>query len=255
MARAINRLTTRAAAALREPGLYADGGGLYLRIDQAGARRWTFVFHMAGKRREMGVGPASEVSLAQARETGASAGEQVRQGVDPIAARRAVSAPATPTFGAVAHELIADLTPGWRSDKHAGQWAATLETHAAALMVKPVDAITTEDVLGALKPIWTTMPETASRVRGRVERVLDAATVKGLRAGPNPARWRGHLALLLPPRVRLSRGHFTALPYDEVAAFMRALTDQEGVGARALAFTVLTAARTGMTVGARWSEL
>ena len=255
MAREINRLTARGVAGLREPGLHADGAGLYLRIDQAGARRWTFVFHLAGRRRELGLGSAADVDLKAARAGAASAREVIRQGGDPIADRRAGAAPCTPTFGAVADELIQSLRPGWRSGKHAEQWAATLQAHAAALRAMPVDAVATEHVLAALQPLWAEKPETASRVRGRIERVLDAAKARGLRDGDNPARWRGHLSLLLPPRRKLARGHFDALPYPDAPALMRRLATHPGLGAQALRFTILTAGRTSMTLGATWAEI
>lgn len=173
-------------------------------------------------------------------------------GRNPIAARRqaAIEASEAKTFGEVAAMLLDDLTPQWKNEKHRAQWKTTLETDAAALHRISVAHVTTEDVLDVLKPIWAKKPETASRLRGRIERVLDAAKAKGLRTEENPARWKGHLVLLLPKRQRLTRGHHAAMPFDDVHALIAALRPGQGIGARALEFTILTAARTGETIGA-----
>jgi integrase len=144
---------------------------------------------------------------------------------------------------------------GFRNEKHKAQWKSTLATYAAPLKDKPVDTIGTDDVLAVLKPIWTTKPETASRVRGRIEKVLDAAKAKGFRQGENPARWRGHLDHLLPRQSKLARRHHAAMPYERVAAFIGELRQRESVAAPALEFCILTAARTGEVLGARWSEI
>ena len=162
----------------------------------------------------------------------------------------------TPSFGAFADELFASLD-GWRDPKHRAQWRMTLKEYAAPLRPKPVDAITTEDVLTVLRPLWTEKPETASRLRGRIEKVLDAAKAKGHIASPweNPARWRGHLDHLLPKARKLSRGHHPALPFDGVPDFLEELRARSAVAARALEFTILTAARSGETLGARWDEI
>jgi integrase len=159
------------------------------------------------------------------------------------------------TFGAFADQLVPELAKGFRNDKHIAQWSSTLRTYAAPLRSKPIAEITTDDVLAVLQPIWTTKSETASRVRGRIERVLDAARARGLREGENPARWRGHLDHLLPKRKRLTRGHHAALPFQQVPDFVAQLRQRDAIAARALEFVILTAARSGEVLGARWSEI
>ena len=222
MARFINRLSARTVATLTEPRLHADGNGLYLRVEPSGAKRWTFIFHRHGKRKEMGFGSTIDVSLAEARELAREARRLVRAGENPIQERRkARAAKSLNTFGEVADQLIADLSPQWKSSVHIRQWRTALEVDAAALRPLPVTTITTENVLGVLRPIWQIKPETASRVRARIERVLDAAKASGLRSGENPARWKGHLALLLPRRKKLTRGHHAALPYERIGKFMK----------------------------------
>lgn len=248
----INRLTSRTVDSKNTPGLHPDGQGLYLRIGKG--KRWVFLYQWNQKRREMGLGPASGSNLAQARRDAATAREMVRQGVDPIAARQAEKRVGI-TFGEVADGYIASHKEGWRNAKHRQQWTNTLTTYAASLRPLPVADITTADVLGVLRPIWTVKPETASRVRGRIENILDAAKARGLRAGENPAAWRGNLAHLLPKRSKLTRGHHRALPYAQMPCFWQALGVRTGVAAKALQFTILTAARTSETLGARWSEI
>jgi len=159
------------------------------------------------------------------------------------------------TFGTFADEFIETMMPQWRNEKHRWQWKATLRDHAAALAPKPLDGITTDDVLAVLRPIWSKIPETASRLRGRIEKVLNAAKAAGLREGENPARWRGHLDLRLPRRQRLTRGHHAALPCKDMPASMADLTRRDSTSARALAFCILTAARTGEVLGATWPEI
>lgn len=253
MARAINRLTVKTVAALREPGMHADGAGLYLKVDQTLNRRWVLVFFWRGKRREMGLGSAETVSLAAARQAAATARQMVAECVDPIGARK-LEAGAAVTFRDFAEQVIVDLTPGWKSPKTDSQWRASLDTHAGAIAKRPVSDIDTEDVLLVLKPIWQALPETASRVRARIERVLDVAKIKGLRKGENPARWRGHLQLLLAKQARV-RGHHTALAYEGVPAFIQRLRARPAIAARALEFTILAATRTSETREARWSEI
>lgn len=250
--RAINRLSARSVAAHKEPGLYPDGQGLYLRVGKG--KRWVYVFQWRGKRREMGLGSADAVSLAEAREAAGEARAQVRRGVDPIAMREVAKA-AGKTFGDVADDFIAAKKAGWRNAKHRQQWTNSLATYAKKLRDMPVSEITTDDVLEVLKPIWTTKPETASRVRGRVENVLDAAKAQRLRTGENPAAWRGNLAHLLPTRSKLTRGHQRALSYDKAPAFWAELVGRSGVAVKALQFTILTAARTSEVLGARWEEI
>lgn len=253
-ARQLNRLTARKVAALADPGRHADGGGLYLSISKDGRRRWVFLFRWRGKLREMGLGSPREVPLARAREAATRARELVADGRDPLEVKQADER-AVPTFGELANGFVEAMRAQWRNDKHVAQWQMTLREYAAPLRPLAVDAVTTNDVVGVLKPLWQTKPETASRLRGRIERVLDAAKAQGLRAGENPARWRGHLDLLLPKRHRLTRGHHKAMAYADVPAFVARLRAGSGVSGRALEFTILTAARSGEVLGARWSEI
>lgn len=256
MARSVDKLSARAVETLPGPGRFSDGAGLYLVVDPSGARRWLFIFRHKGKQREMGLGGTNAVSLADARRRRDDARKVLTDGRDPIAERRQ-EAPASRemTFGAFADQLLPELAKGFRNAKHAAQWESTLQTYAAALRSKPMGEITTDDVLAVLSPIWTTKSETASRVRGRIERVLDAARARGLRAGENPARWRGHLDQLLAKRRRLTRGHHAALPYVELPTFVANLRTRTGLAASALEFLILTAARSGEVLGARWLEV
>ncbi|HEY0649599.1 Arm DNA-binding domain-containing protein, partial [Phenylobacterium sp.] len=213
MARTLNRLKAKQVETLG-PGRHADGGGLYLDRDDGGRSRWLFMWTRQGKRREMGLGAAGPqgVSLAEARAKATAAREIVRDGRDPIEDRKAAAAPVRAwTFGEVADEFVSALSPQWRNDKHRAQWRMTLNVYAAPLRPLLVDKIETADVLSVLKPVWQSKPETASRLRGRIERVLDAARARGLRSGENPARWRGHLDHLLPRRQKLTRGHHMAM--------------------------------------------
>jgi integrase len=255
VARAINRLTSRGVAALREPGLHADGQGLYVRIDQTCARRWVLIFHLRGKRREMGLGSLEDVSLAEARAAAEAARSLIRDGQDPIEKRKADAIPpVSRLFSAVAADLMDTLEPSWRSPKQRGQWEASLEQHAPAIWKADVAAVDTEMVLEALKPIWSTKTETATRVRSRIERVLDAAKVRGLRAGENPARWKGHLSALLPKAER-NKDHFEAMPYGDVPELMKLLATRTSISSMALRFLILTAKRSGEVRGATWDEI
>ena len=257
MARQLNRLSPRKVATIAKPGRHADGGGLYLVVGPGASRRWVFLFRWDGKLKEMGLGGLSSVPLADARRRAEEARRRVAAGRNPITDRRAEEArrDAAVTFGPFAEGLVADIGHGFRNDKHTAQWASTLRTHAASLADKGLDEITTEDVLAVLKPIWLTKNETASRVRGRIERVLDAAKARGLRTGENPARWRGHLANLLPKRQKLQRGHHAAMPYRDLPGFLSLLRVSDGVSARALEFLILSASRSGEVLGAQWPEI
>ncbi len=257
MARQVNKLTARTVASLAKPGRHSDGGGLYLVIDATGAKRWAFLFRWQGKLKEMGFGGVTSVSLADAREKAAAARRLIDTGKNPIEVRKHAAAEdaARMTFGAFSDQLVEDIKSGFRNEKHRWQWKHTLEVYAAKLRDRPVDEISTEQVLEVLQPLWQSKQETASRLRGRIERVLDAAKAKGLRSGENPARWRGHLDNLLPRRQKLQRGHHPALPYAEVPAFVAELRTREAIAALMLEFTILCASRTGEVIGARWSEL
>jgi integrase len=251
MARKINRLNARVVATITKHGRHADGGGLYLSISPNGGRRWVFLYRWHGKPTEIGFGSARDVTLARARELAGQARGKLAEGINPKDARRPSGGA---TFGECADRLIEAMRPSWRNGKHAAQWEMTLRDYAAPLRRLPPDKITTDDVLSVLKPIWSDKPETASRLRGRIERVLDAAKAQGLRTRENPARWRGHLDQLLPKRQRLTRGHHAAMDFADVPAFLGELRAREGTAARALEFAILTAARSGEVLGARWSE-
>ncbi|TDR94281.1 tyrosine-type recombinase/integrase [Enterovirga rhinocerotis] len=257
MARVLNKLNDRAVKSAAGPGRLADGGGLHLVIDASGARRWLFRYRLRSREREAGFGGYPAVGLADARRRRDEARALLAAGGDPIEAKRKAEAEARPsvTFGDFADELVPTLAAGFRNEKRAAQWTSTLKAYAASLRSKPIAEVSTDDVLDVLKPIWSTKSETASRVRGRIERILDAAKAKGLRSGENPARWRGHLDQRLPRRKKLQRGHHRALPYPDVPAFLVALRTRTGVAARALEFPILTAARTSEVTELPWSEV
>lgn len=253
MARQVDRLNARTVKTLG-PGLHADGGGLYLRVEPAGARRWMVLFRHRGKRCEMGLGPLATMSLVEAREAALQARRQAQAGKSPVEERRRQEAAVKAvTFGELAEQMVEDLMPQWRNPKVAQQWRTTLTVDAAALGPKLVSEITTEDVLGVLKSIWVAKRETAGRLRGRIERILDAAKARGMRTGENVARWKGHLALLLP-RMKRQHQHFAALPYAEIQPFMAAVRRSERMSALALDFTILTASRTSEVLGAMGCE-
>ena len=251
MARKINRLSARGAATITAHGRHADGGGLYLSISPNGGRRWVFLYRWHGKPTEIGFGSARDVTLARARELARQARGNLAEGINPKDARKPSEGT---TFGECADRVIEAMRPSWRNEKHAAQWEMTLLRYAAPLRRLPVDKVNTDDVLSVLKTYWKAKPETASRLRGRIERVLDAAKAQGLRSGENPARWRGHLDQLLPKRQRLTRGHHAAMVYTDVPTFISDLQSRQATAALALEFTILTAARSGEVLGARWDE-
>src|SRR5438270_4334947 len=251
MAREVNRLNARAVATIARHGRHADGGGLYLSISPNGGRRWVFLYRWHGKPTEIGFGSARDVTLARARELAGQARAKLAERINPKDARRPAEGA---TFGECADRLIEAMRPSWRNGKHAAQWEMTLRDYAAPLRRLPPDKITTDDVLSVLKPIWSDKPETASRLRGRIERVLDAAEAQGLRSGENPARWRCHLDQLLPKRQRLTRGHHAAMAYAAVPGFVNDLRSRRAMAASALEFAILTAARSGEVLGSRWNE-
>ena len=249
------------------PGRYGDGKGLYLLVRSADARFWLFRYRRNGHMREMGLGSFADVTLAEAREKAADLHRKVKAGIDPLAEREArafaekvASHQATvraTTFADVADRYITAHEAGWRNPKHRQQWRNTLDTYAMPILGPlPVSDVDTGTVMRVLEPIWREKTETASRLRGRIESVLDYATAREWRAGANPARWRGHLDKLLPAPSKIAKvEHHAALPWREIGAFMATLMEQEGVAALALRFAIVTAARTGEAIGATWGEI
>lgn len=265
-------LTARRVTALLnsgKPRRHGDGGNLYLQVNGADRGAWVFMTKRGGRQRPIGLGSAHDVSLKYARDLAEACRQAVRHGRDP----RTVLAEASGelTFDTAARELIESMAPGWRNAKHCAQWCMTLlgemppaadgkakrtrHDYCAAIRSKAVNKLTTEDALRVLKPLWQTRPETANRLRGRCERVWDFAKARGHCSGENPFRWRGHLDKLLPKRAVLSRGHHKAMPFADVSAFTRRLRTMQGVAPRALEFAILTAARSGEVLGARWDEI
>lgn len=261
MVRMLHKLTPKQIAAAKEPGRVSDGGGLYLSISPECRKRWVFLYTFKGKQREMGLGPAGKdgVTLGKAREAAGAARQLLQAGTDPIETKRksdrATVPRAVPTFGTFADEYIKAMRPAWHNERHAAQWETTLKTHAAPIRSMLVNEIDTESILSVLQPIWSKIPETAQRLRGRIELILDAAKSKGHREGENPARWRGHLAHLLPKRQKLTRGHHRSLPYDKVPEFMNALKGETSILARLVEFTILTGTRSNEARGCSWEEL
>jgi integrase len=255
VARQINRLNARRVAAEKEPRLHADGNGLYLAVSDTGAKSWRLILTINGKRRELGLGSANVVSLGEARTKRDEALKLRQQGLDPFEVWRRTGKEDVRTFGSVALDFIASKEAGWRNAKHRQQWRSTLTTYAAPIWEKPVDEVAFGDVLAILKPIWSTKAETAKRVRGRIERVLDYAKFMNLRMGENPAAWIGNLEHPLPAQQKGPKRHHAAMPYEQAPAFFQSLCEQSSLSAKVLKFTILTAARTGEALGATWQEI
>lgn len=254
MSRSIHRLSALQVKNLAKPGLHPDGGSLYLSVSATGTKSWRIIYVRNGKRVELGIGSLATVTLAEARNKAAEARKLLQEGADPKQAWSGQGRTKNRNFGAIAIEHIEAHEPAWKNAKHRQQWRNTLTTYASALWDTPVDQITVDDLLTILKPIWATKPETASRVRGRIESVLDAAKVRGLRSSENPAAWRGNLALLLPARKKGPKRHHPAMPFIDVPTFFAKLRAIPALSARALELTILTAARTSEVLQARWSE-
>jgi integrase len=259
----IGKLSAVKIAKTKGPAILHDGGGLYLRVSATGAKSWVLRYQLDGKRHDMGIGPLSLYSLAEARQKALDQRKLRHKGTDPLENRRAQRASqklleaSAMSFRQCAERYIASHKAGWRNPKHAAQWPATLQAYVYPIFGDlPVQSIDVGLVMKAVEPIWSTKPETASRIRGRIESVLDWAKARGYREGENPARWRGHLANLLPKTSKIRRVvHHAALPYTELPAFIVALREQSGISARALEFAILTATRTGEALGARWGEI
>ncbi|MBM3566321.1 MAG: DUF4102 domain-containing protein [Alphaproteobacteria bacterium] len=256
-------LTALAVTRAKEPGLYGDGNGLYLQVSRVGSKSWLLRFRLHGRRRDMGLGSLADVSLADAREKAQDARKLIKAGIDPIEAKHesranvALEKASAVTFKAAAEVYIEAHSPSWRNPKHAQQWPNTLEAYVYPIIGQlSVAKVDVGHVTKILEPIWNKKPETASRVRGRIESVLDWAKARGYRTGENPARWRGHLENLMPRRAKIQKvKHHPALPYAEVGAFMADLKKQAGGAPLAFQFLILTAARTSEVIGARWSEI
>ena len=269
MPRKLSNALTPLAVKNAKPGRHADGAGLHLLVKETGARSWVYRFMLKGKSRDVGLGAAAgadAISLAVARDLASALRLKVKAGVDPLAERHREASEALAsaqaaqiagiTFKAVAEAYVAANEASWRNDKHRQQWRNTLASYVYPVMGElAVADIGTTHVLQILEPIWQGKPETASRIRGRIESVLDAAKARGYREGENPARWRGHIAQILPPRSRLTRGHHKAMPYEAIPAFMAKLHEREAMAALALEFVILTATRTSEVLGATWAEV
>jgi integrase len=262
MARALNRLSALRVARAKEPGMYADGGSLYLRIAPGGSRQWIFRYVTNGRLRDMSIGPAHTLTLAEARERATEARKLRLDGIDPIENKRARMAALraadarTITFGECCESYLKGHDASWTNARHRAQWRSTLEQLYPVLGALPVQAIDTPLVLRAIKPIWEKTPVTASRLRGRLQAVLGWATVHHYRSGDNPAKWGGLLEHALPAPGKVAKvEHHSALPYADIPEFMAKVRADTGVEARALEFICLTAARSGEAVGARWDEI
>lgn len=268
MPRKLHNALTALAVKNAGPGRHADGGGLHLLVKDSGSRSWVFRFMLNGRSRDLGLGPAGSggLSLSQARDRAAELRLKVKAGIDPLEERIVAEAEAKAavkaakaagvTFKEMAEMHIKANRDGWRNAKHKQQWENTLASYAYPVIGNlPVAEIETSHILQILEPIWKEKTETASRLRGRIETVLDSAKARGYRQGENPARWRGHLSQILPARTKLSRGHHKAMPYNEIPAFLKLLREREAVAALALEFVILTACRTSEAIEATWGEI
>jgi integrase len=263
MPRTLNRLSTLKVTRAKKRGMYADGGGLYLRVAEGGSKNWVFRYTANGRLRDMGLGPVHTLSLAEARDAATECRKLRLRGVDPITHRRAsltagkASDAKAISFRECAEAYMTSHEPGWHNARHREQWRNSLQSYVYPLLGDlPVNAIDTRLVMQVVQPMWKDKTETASRVRGRIELVLDWAKASGFRDGENPARWRGHLEQLLPKRSKVRQiKHLAALPYQQVGAFVSRLRQHDTVSALALEFVVLTAARVGEVLNATWDEI
>ena len=265
MARKLDRLKALDVGRKKAKGVYPDGGGLYLQVSATGTKSWIFRYRLHGRKtpRDMGLGPTNTISLSDARQRAADARRVILEGVDPIDARKAAQARAAleaakaMTFKACATAYIKAHLAGWRNERHSEQWTSTMEAYAfPALGNLPISGIEVGHVMKVLQPIWTEKPETASRVRGRVEAIIGWATANGYRKGANPAQWRGLLENLLPKPSKVRRvRHHPALPYNEIGTFLVRIRQEKGIAATALEFLILTATRTSEVIGAKWDEI
>jgi len=256
-------LTTKRVAQAAKPGRYGDSNGLYLQVTHTGVKSWLLRYQVAGRERWMGLGPVHAFSLDEARAKARKAHQQLFEGIDPLEARKAerqtkaLETARSKTFAEATRECFDAHERKWRNPKHRQQFLSTMEAYVLPNIGRlPVADIDQGLVLKCIEPIWLVKTETADRVRGRIEKVLDYAAVRGYRSGENPARWRGHLEHVLAPRSKVQRTkHHPALPYADLPAFLMRLGDLAGVAAKALEFAILTAARTGEIIGATWEEI
>lgn len=263
MAREFKKLTAMAVQKIIQSGYHADGAGLYLQVSASGAKSWIYRYRRHGKLHDKGLGSLHALSLADAREAAARYRKMLVEGIDPIQANKEqrhaerLEKARSKTFQQCASSYVEAMKGQWKNEKHAEQWTNTLETYANSVFGDvPVQEVDTALVYKALDVIWKTKNETASRVRGRIEKVLDWARVAGLRTGENPARWRGHLDAMLakPSQIQKVVNH-PALSFNQIGAFIKDLHQHEGIAVKALEFTILTAARTGEVIGAKWDEI
>lgn len=262
MGRKVERLNALQVAKLTKPGYYCDGAGLYLQVSPTGSKSWILRYVLAGKPREMGLGSFVTFTLADARQRAREKRQLLADGVDPIEARRTVilqkrmADASIITFDKAAADFINGNSSGWRNAKHGEQWRNTLATYASPVIGNlPVSEVNTALVLRVLQPIWADKTETATRVRGRIEKILDWAKVQGFRTGDNPAAWRGHLSEVLPKPGKVAKaGHHAALPWAEIGAFLQELRAMQGAGALAMELIILTATRTSEVLNATWAE-
>ena len=262
MARQTERLSALQVAKLDKPGYYCDGAGLYLQVSKSGSKSWIMRYTLDGKPCEMGLGSFQTFTLAEARQRATAQRKLLADGIDPLAKKhgdqlvKRMADANIITFDKAAAAFIQANSPAWRNVKHGDQWRNTLATYASPVIgALPVSKIETAHVLRILSPIWAAKTETATRVRGRIEKILDWAKVQGYRTGDNPAAWRGHLSEALPtPSKVADAGHHAALPWAEIGAFMVALRAAQGAGARAMELIILTATRTSEVLNAKWAE-
>ena len=252
-------LTERFVLSTKEAGRHSDGANLYLNVSPTGKKSWIFNYRFGSKRREAGLGSYPVISIAKARRAAFNMSEQIAEGIDPLEVKRAAGGVSSEnggvSFKKYADEYLEGKKDGFRNAKHFAQWQMTIDVYAKTLHDLPVGQIKTESVLAVLKPIWQTIPETASRLRGRIEMILNAAQSLGLivEDRPNPARWKGHLENLLSKQEK-SQKHHDALPYKEMPEFIAELRQRRATAALALEFAILAGGRTGEIIGAQWSE-
>ncbi|WP_281650192.1 phage integrase central domain-containing protein [Novacetimonas hansenii] len=256
----MSKLTAIAVKSMTRPGRYADGNGLYLHVRSADRKNWVLRFMLMGRSRDMGLGSYPDISLAAARVKALEAKGLIREGIDPIEARRVNQSPepqSAKTFRYAAKALIEDKRPGWRNEKHVAQWVSTLERFAYPTIGDiAVQDVTIDHVLRILRPIWHQIPETASRLRGRIENVMDSAYARGWCTQENPARWKGRISTILPSQSSIRNvEHYPSLPWKRIPDFLTELSKREGMGRWALLFAILTAARSGEVRGATWAEM